>query len=119
MTVKQLCFSLACFLSISAWQACGDDDPNDKGPACSISNADLGYSKNIKRIVDQQCISCHAGSGPGPGDYRTFEGVKKVAEDGSMLEQVVIDKVMPQSGGSMTQAQRDSINCWIKAGFPQ
>ncbi len=96
-----------------------DKDPNDKGPDCSIANADLSYTKNMKSLIDRTCISCHADSGPGPRDYRTFEGIKPVLDNGEVLQRVVIDKNMPQSGVTMSQAQRDSVNCWIKAGYPK
>ena len=96
-----------------------DDDPNAKGPDCSLANADLSYTKNMKSLIDRVCISCHGGSGPGPRDYRTFEGIKPVLDNGLVLQRVVIDKNMPQSGISMSQLQRDSVNCWIKAGYPK
>ena len=121
MTLNQV-VSIMCLaaLSTSSWYGCkgGGDDPNDKGPACNLSNADLSYTKNIKRIIDANCLSCHGGNGPGPDNYSTYAGMKAHLEEGHFLEQVVIDKTMPQNV-SMPQAQRDSINCWIKAGFPQ
>ncbi|MFN0034664.1 MAG: c-type cytochrome [Saprospiraceae bacterium] len=110
----------ALLLAALAWQGCkGDDDPT--GPACNIPNADLSYTLNIKAIIDQQCISCHvAGSGvPGVvGDYSTYEGIKSRLDNGKVLDRVVVKKDMPQGGG-MSQAQRDSINCWIAAGYPK
>ena len=97
-------------------QSCKKDDP--KGPDCNLPNATLSYTLNIKGIIDQQCVSCHAGSGPGPDDYRTYEGIKSHLGEGHVLDRVVITKDMPQGGG-MSQAQRDSINCWIAAGYPK
>lgn len=101
-----------------AWQGCNGDDP--KGPDCTIANADLSYNLNIKRIIDQHCISCHVpGNGVGAvGDYRTYSGLKTYLDNGKILDRVVIDKDMPQGGG-MSQAQRDSINCWIASDYPQ
>ena len=98
-----------------SWQGCGKDD---KTIPCNIPNADLSYTKNIKRIVDQQCISCHSGSGPGPDSYTTYEGIKPLLDNKKVYDRVVIKKDMPQNGG-MSQAQRDSINCWIAAGYPK
>ncbi len=107
--------------SIFATQGCKKDseDPNDKGPDCNIANADLTYTKNMKSLIDRTCLSCHGGAGPGPRDYRTYEGIKPVLDNGEVLKMVVIDKTMPQSGVPMSQAQRDSVNCWIKAGYPK
>ncbi|MBK6994847.1 MAG: hypothetical protein IPH31_07925 [Lewinellaceae bacterium] len=102
-----------------SWQGCKKDDP--KGPECTLSNPDLSYTKNIKAIVDQWCISCHAqGSGVQGvvGDFTTFEGMKSRLDNGTMLDRVVVRKDMPEGGG-MSQGQRDSINCWIAAGYPK
>lgn len=116
--------ALALLVAALSWQGCGGDDDDDKnsgGPACNISNADLSYNLNIKGIIDQQCLSCHVtGSGVvgAVGDFSTYEGLKTYLDNGKVLTEVVIDKTMPQGGG-MSQAQRDSINCWIKAGYPK
>lgn len=115
MNIRNLAVFSLLVVALS-WQACDPEDP--KAPDCNIANADLSYTKNIKGIIDQQCISCHADSGPGPDDYRTYEGMKPHLDKGHFLERVVIDKDMPQGGG-MSQAQRDSINCWIAAGYPK
>lgn len=115
--------TLTAVLALSAaafyFQGCKKDDNN--GPACTLPNADLSYTKNIKTIIDQHCISCHVpGSGVAGavGDYTTFEGLKSRLDNGKILDRVVVQKDMPQGGG-MSQAQRDSINCWIAAGYPK
>lgn len=116
---SQLLVLPALLLAVLSWQGCDKDDPK-KGPDCNIQNADLSYTKNIKNIIDQQCVSCHSpGSGVvgAIGDYRTYDGLKTFLNNGKILDRVVITKDMPQ-GGAMSQAQRDSINCWIAAGYP-
>lgn len=99
-------------------QSCNNDDP--KGPDCNIPNADLSYTLNIKPIIDQQCTSCHVPGGAigAVGDFRSYSGLEPFLKNGKILETVVNEKSMPQGGG-MSQAQRDSINCWIAAGYPQ
>lgn len=102
-----------------SWQGCDPDKNN--GPDCNLSNPDLSYNLNIKGIIDKQCISCHdpaAGVSGAVGDFRSYEGIKPYLDNGKVLDRVVIDKDMPQGGG-MSQAQRDSINCWIKEGYPK
>lgn len=112
-------FALAC---ITLWPGCGKDDDDPKGPDCNITGVDFSYTSNIKAIIDRHCISCHA---PGSGvvdadqfDFRTYESMIPHLDAGHVLDRVVIDKDMPQ-GGSMTQPERDSINCWIQAGYPK
>ncbi|MCC7466341.1 MAG: hypothetical protein IT261_08740 [Saprospiraceae bacterium] len=117
MKVKNvLLFAAAALFSL---QSCESDDP--KGPDCNIPNADLSYNLNIKPIIDQQCTSCHApGTGVvgAVGDFRNYSGLEPYLKNGKILDAVVNDKTMPQGGG-MSQAQRDSINCWIASGYPQ
>jgi len=105
-------------VAFTLWQ-CDGDDPNAAGPACNISNADLTYDKNMKSLINRTCLSCHAGKGPGTTDYSTYEKMQKYLDNGDILKRVVIDKDMPQAGSPMTQAQRDSMNCWLKAGSPK
>ena len=120
LTISSVFTTALIISSVFAWQSCKKDpDPNDKGPDCNIANADLSYTKNMKGIIDRVCLNGHSGNGPGPRDYRTYEGIKPVLDNGLVLERVVIQKNMPQSGLTMTQSQRDSVNCWIKAGYPK
>ena len=110
-------FALLC--TALSWQGCKKDDPQTT--KCNLPNADLSYTLNIKRIIDEQCLSCHVtGSGVSgvSSDYSTFEGMKAFLDNGKILDRVVVKKDMPQ-GGVMSQAQRDSINCWIAAGYPK
>ena len=107
---------LLTLFSVVLFNACGKDDP--EGPACTLPNVSFSYTTNIKPIIDQYCISCHSGAGPGPNDYRTYEGIKPLLDNGKVLERVVVEKTMPQGGG-MSQAARDSINCWIQSGYPK
>ena len=123
--MKLTLFSLTLTAMIAAtlvWQSCKkDEDPNDAGPACSLSNPDLSYDKNMKSIIDRYCISCHySGSTVAGivGDYTTYDGIKSRLKDGKVLDRVVVKKDMPQGGG-MGQEQRDSINCWLKNGYPK
>lgn len=114
-----LLMALAC---ITLWPGCDkDDDP--QAPECNITGVTFTYNSNVKGIIDRHCIGCHF---PGStvtgivGDFTTYEGMKPHLDAGHVLERVVIDKDMPQSNPTnMTQAERDSINCWIQAGYPK
>lgn len=37
-------------------------------------------SSGVKDIFENNCSGCHAGEGPGPGDFTTFENIKPLAE---------------------------------------
>lgn len=112
---------LLAFACVTLWPGCDKDD-DDTGPACNISGVTFTYNSNVKGIIDRHCISCHAtGSGVAEADqfdFTTYEGMKPHLDAGHVRDRVVIKKDMPQSG-TMTQAERDSINCWILAGYPK
>ncbi len=121
MKVKNLRLIVLLALVAAVVYLQSSDRKETKGPDCNIPNADLTYTLNMKGIIDQHCVSCHApGSGVAGavGDFRTYDGIENYLHNGDVLETVVIDKTMPQGGG-MSQAQRDSINCWLAAGHPQ
>lgn len=107
--------------TLSIGFGCGkdDEDTSSSDPACSLSNPDLSYAKNMKTLIDAKCVSCHGGNGPGPGDYSTYAGLKTVINNGKLRDVVVIKKSMPEDASEMTQAQRDSINCWAKNGYTE
>lgn len=106
------------------WTSCDKDDDKPDGPECNISGVTFTYNSNIKGIIDKHCISCHAaGSGVAGAetfDFRTYEGLKPHLDAGHLRDRVVITKDMPQGNPTnMTQAERDSINCWILSGYPK
>ena len=117
-------FILLALACVTLWPGCGkdDDDPND--PDCNISGVTFSYTSNIKGIIERRCVSCHiTGSGVAGADifdFTTYEGMKSHLDAGHFRERVVIVKDMPQSNSTgMSQAERDSINCWILAGYPK
>jgi hypothetical protein len=115
MQLKHLPF-LAAFAGLLLWSSCKKDN---NAPECNVANSEgLTYTTHMKAIIDEYCISCHSGSGPGPGNYTTYEGIKPYLHNNEVLNTVVIDKSMPQ-GVVMPQAKIDSINCWLQNGHPK
>lgn len=114
---------LLALFGLTLWLGCKDDD-EPEGPPCNISGVTFAYNSNIKPLIDKHCISCHrTGSGVAGAeqfDYTTYEGMKPHLDAGHVRERVVIVKDMPQGNPTnMTQAERDSINCWILSGYPK
>ena len=113
---------LLALAGVTFWPGCGkEDDP--KNPECNISGVTFTYNTNVKGIINRHCIGCHF---PGStvagivGDFTTYEGMKPHLDEGHVLDRVVIKKDMPQGNPTnMTQAERDSINCWILSGYPK
>jgi hypothetical protein len=107
---------LAILAGLVGWSSCKKGD--DSVPCTVPDPAALRYTANMKAIIDEYCISCHSGSGPGPGNYTTYEGIESDLHNGKVMETVVIEKTMPQ-GFVMPQAKIDSINCWLQNGHPK
>ena len=83
---------------------------------CDTSN--INYSNGIQRILNQKCTfsGCHA-SGSIFGDYTSLNSIATDADSaGKIWNRVVIRQDMPKGGIKMSQAQRDSIECWTING---
>lgn len=80
----------------------------------------ISYSTGIIPLVNANCAvsGCHV-SGASMGDFTTYTGLKLKADNGSLNKQVVIQKSMPPSGsGTLTDAERQLFECWIKQNSP-
>lgn len=77
------------------------------------------YDLHVKRILDASCLgsSCHK-SGSSIGDFTSYSAITSqyLGESGKIYDRVVVQKNMPIGGHTMTQAERDTIECWIKNG---
>ena len=92
------------------------------------------YDTNVKEIIDLTCAytGCHNGSGEGPGDYRTFEGLTMIIRNGTFVSRVIDQADNPSLGmppdfivyptsqqDDLSPEQLEIILCWIDAGFPE
>lgn len=94
--------------------SCSDKDLSD----IDCSNIASTYSTDIKPIISNNCTlsGCHAAGSPN-GDFTTYTGLKSVADNGKLNEQVIIDKKMPPSG-PLSLDDRKKIKCWLNNGAP-
>jgi len=75
------------------------------------------FSANIQPIISSRCAisGCHgAGSVNGPGELTTYQQIFNAR---SQIRPAVSSGLMPQ-GSSLTQAQINTIICWIDSGAP-
>ncbi|MBX9737343.1 MAG: redoxin family protein [Phycisphaerales bacterium] len=104
--------------------------------------APITYTKDIARIVQNDCIECHRSGGVAPFSLETFEAVSKRA---SMIRTVTQEGIMPPwfavepkadgddkandkaahfdspwaNDRSLSDAEKETIVAWIKAGKPR
>lgn len=113
-TYKTLIFLSFVVLTIFSCQSSTYDDISPK----NITNPT--YAKNIKPIVDANCISCHSQGGTGQyPNLETYLELKDGCENGKVIcriEGQTCGEVMPQSG-RMPQSTIDLIKLWKAQGF--
>lgn len=79
------------------------------------------YVFTVKRIFDAACAisGCHM-AGAGIGDYTKYSTIGADKDSlGKIWNRVVNLKNMPPTYNAITQAERDSIECWINNGAPE
>ncbi len=84
----------------------------------------ITYAKHIKKIIDDNCVSCHEPANTqGSTMLTTYELVKQRAEEGRIKVRAIDDNGptrMPQPPNpALTQQQKDLITCWLNNGMKQ
>jgi hypothetical protein len=70
----------------------------------------ISFSKQIKPIIDTNCLQCHNGN-QFP-DLRTYESIKNYS---SLIKEETQTRRMPL-GGSLSTSDIEAISCWINNG---
>lgn len=71
-------------------------------PSCSGTST---YSADAKPVLQSKCVSCHSNY----GNY------SQVVASKNSIRTVIVNGSMPK-GGSLSDAQKNAIICWIDAG---
>ncbi len=97
----------------------GNPNPNpNPEPAVALT-----YSKNVKSIIDANCIACHqSGRSAGFRPLTTYAEVKAAVETAGLLGRIQLQSgqqgLMPQ-GGRMSQANIDIVVKWNTDGLKE
>lgn len=94
-------------LAISVIASCNKEKKADKIDCTGLV---VSYTNDIAPLVSTKCGGCH-------NEYGTYTGLKSIADDGSLREQVVVKERMPKDG-SLTDEQIRLFKCWIEQGAP-
>lgn len=112
-------FSLVVFSSLL--MACSNDNPDTLMD--DIPNEDvITYQQNVKSIIDNNCISCHAATprNGAPMALVTYEQVKNAIQNRGLLNRISLNNgnslLMPQSG-RLPQATIDVVAQWQQDGL--
>lgn len=124
--------AIALTILLAALTSCGDSDtiqdietPPGTGttPDTNPTPTIISYSKNVKSIVDANCISCHSsGKSAAFRPLTTYAEVKAAVENTNLLSRIQLQSgqqgLMPQ-GGRMSQTNIDLIVKWNTDGLKE
>jgi uncharacterized membrane protein len=101
--------------------SCTNDSINDL--IDEIDTTNVTYTANVKAIIDNNCISCHA-SPPingAPNSLTTYNAVKNAVQNGNLIERISKNQgesgMMPQGGTRLPQQTIEVIIAWKNQGF--
>lgn len=123
--------SFFCAVLILIFAACTSDE---LPPSEGCIDTSITYTNGIKDVIDQTCAysGCHNGVGNAPGDYSTYEGLRRYLDDGSFTERVIDQRENPSRGmppdnsvypeslqDDLSDVQLQLVTCWIQNNFPE
>lgn len=123
--------TIALTILLAALASCSDSDtyqeiekpPTDPGTGTPPPATTITYVKNIKSIIDGNCIGCH--SNGGAASFRhltTYAEVKDAVQTAGLLSRIQLQSGeqghMPK-GGIMSQANIDLIIKWNTDGLKE
>lgn len=123
MAVLASCSDSDTFQDIETPPETGTPPTNPTNPTNPTTPTTLTYNKDVKSIIDANCISCHAsGRSAAFRPLTTFAQVKAAVESAGLLSRIQLQSgqqgLMPQ-GGRMSQANIDVIVKWNTDGLKE
>lgn len=103
-------------------------------PTMLDCDSTVTYDGNIKAILDSSCSysGCHDGSGIGPLNYNSYQGMLPHLQSGSFESRVINQKDDPTIGmppdigtypqsikSDLTEEELLMVSCWLENGFPE
>lgn len=116
--MSKISLALIAVLCTAFLHSCYYDVESELYPACELPET-VSYSLDIQPIVAANCAisGCHVQDGSGPGNFTDYNNIKAKADDGALVNEVVIDQTMPPGGG-LSDCDRQIIQNWADAGAP-
>ena len=113
--------------AIIFFEGCYYDKADQQYPVVGCDTSAVTYNVQIKAILDNNCVSCHAGPAPVSNidlyDYATISGL---ALDGKFTYGTLLSAVMhsggaqpmPQGAPKITNCEINQIAAWVNQGAP-
>lgn len=112
--MKNLVLASISILAFLLFSCSSDDDVEELTPSVN----EITYTNNIKKIMDINCISCHASKpiNGAPMALVTMAQVKEAVEYRDLIGRVE-DGSMPTSGEDLSTDEVQAIKDWEKSSF--
>ncbi len=115
-----LLFLLLITIVVPTQQSCYYDNEEDLYPNTTCDTTDMRYSVEIKKIMDDKCLSCHTGTGGTAGIAMESYSLLKGFATGGQLVNRTNDASNPMppitNGGLLSECDRQKIQSWVNAG---
>lgn len=104
--------------------SCYYDNTEELYPLPAICDTvNITYTNTLKSIVDAQCATpdCHQSAYPSGYDFTTYEGLQKVAKNGSLLAAITHtgDFPMPKDANKLDDCTIAKFRAWVNNGQPK
>jgi hypothetical protein len=113
-------FPLMVFASF--FMGCSNDNPDTLMEDVPV-NGMITYKQNVKSIIDNNCISCHAATprNGAPMSLVTYDQVKNAIQNRGLLNRISLNNgnslLMPQGGPRLPQTTIDIVSQWQQDGL--
>jgi len=111
----KLTFTFLLFLSLVSC-AYNEDLPE---PIKKVEGVEITYTSHIKKIIDDNCISCHSSTGGQTPFLTTYSEVKSQADGGRIKARVIDGPSFMPPAGKLPQSEIDTLQLWLDQGKKQ
>lgn len=85
----------------------------------SCQGAAPSYAKDVKPILEQRCLSCHAGDGVAADEHDFSKLATLLEQKNSVMSEVSKCAMPPKSAPALEAKEADTLMRWIACGAPQ
>ena len=83
------------------------DEGVEEPDAC----ANITFTKDVKPVIDANCIQCHGSGGNSPN----LTSYNSISASANSVKSEVASRRMPR-GSSLSQDDIDAVVCWVESG---
>jgi hypothetical protein len=111
---------IATFIIVLIFTSCESNTYSEIEGETIVTNPT--YQKDIKPIIDSNCISCHNdGTGIGGFPLLNYDDVRFATESGNLIFRIDTatgEQSMPLNGPKLSQSKIDLIKLWKANNYP-